>query len=161
VDREILDVFIDAIRQVFRETEIAIDSVTQDDDPPPEDNVITSVGLTGDLRGIFMLRTDMASAAAILLAMTGSLRVTLKDDKLSEIQMAALGELSNQIMGRAITLLFERQKRCDITPPAVIAAQKMQSLVPDLAVSFSRTIRGPFGRLTAFLGIQEDELPKT
>ena len=115
------------------------------------------MGITGDLKGIFMLRTDMPSATFILRAMTNGVRIKVSDDRFSEIQMAALGELTNQITGRAITLLFDKLVRCDITPPAVIAARQLQSLVPDLAMSASRTVRGPFGRLTVFLGVQESQ----
>jgi CheY-specific phosphatase CheX len=156
VEQKILEVFIEAIRQVFADTGITIDKVGAEEEPAAEDHVITSVGITGDLKGIFMLRTDTPSAAFILRAMTGGLRIAVTD-RFSEIHMAALGELTNQITGRAITLLFDRQVRCDITPPAVIAARQLQSLVPDLAVSFSRAVRGPFGRLTVFLGMQEPQ----
>ena len=159
VQQEILEVFVEAVRQVFRETDIEIESVDAGDEKGTEDSVITSVGLTGDLKGIFMIRTDTASTAAILRAMTGGVRITLERDRLSEMQMAALGELTNQISGRAITLLFNHRLRCDITPPAVIAARQLQSLVPSLAASFNRTIRGPFGRLTVFLGLQESSVP--
>ncbi len=153
MQEEILEVFVKAVRQVFQETDIPIDAVEAEDLSEVEDQVVTSVGLTGDLKGIFMLRTDTPSATRIVRAMTGGMRITLKDDRLNEIQMAALGELTNQISGRAITLLSDRQLRCDITPPAVLAAPQLQSLVPDLATSFRMTIRGPFGRLTLFLGI--------
>ncbi|MGA2478662.1 MAG: chemotaxis protein CheX [Spirochaetia bacterium] len=153
--QKILEVFVEAVRQVLGETDITIDTVGADEDAEAEDNVITSVGLTGDLNGIFMIRTDSASAAAILRAMTGGVRISLENERLSEMQMAALGELTNQISGRAITLLFDHGFRCDITPPAVIAAPHLQSLVPDLAVSSNLTIRGPFGRLTVFLGLRE------
>lgn len=155
MEQQILDAFIDAIRQVFRDTGITIDKVGAEEEPIAEDHVITSVGITGDLKGIFMLRTDTPSASFIVRAMTGGLRIAVAIDRLSEIHMAALGELTNQITGRAITLLSDKQVRCDLTPPAVIAARQLLSLVPDLAVSFSRTVRGPFGRLTVFVGVQE------
>jgi chemotaxis protein CheX len=153
VQDEILGVFVEAVRQVLQETDIPIDAVEAEDSSDAEDQVVTSVGLTGDLKGIFMLRTNMRSATHIVRAMTGGLRITLHEDVLSEIQMAALGELTNQISGRAITLLSDRGLRCDITPPAVLAARQIQSVVPDLARSFRMTVRGPFGRLTLFLGI--------
>jgi chemotaxis protein CheX len=155
VQQELLELFVEAVRQVLGETDIAIETVGADDLSEVEDNIITSVGLTGDLRGILMIRTDTESAAAILRAMTGGIRIPLETDRTSEMQMAAMGELSNQISGRAIMLLFDRGLRCDITPPAVIAARQLQSLVPDLAVSCNLTIRGPFGRLTVFLGLRE------
>jgi CheY-specific phosphatase CheX len=155
VQQEILEVFVEAVRQVLSETDIAIETVGADEDADTEDNVITSVGLTGDLRGIFMIRTDTASTAAILRAMTGGVKISLENERISEMQMAAMGELTNQISGRAITLLFDHRLRCDITPPAVIAAHHLQSLVPDLATSRSLSIRGPFGRLTVFLGLRD------
>jgi CheY-specific phosphatase CheX len=85
--------------------------------------------------------------------MSGTLRLSIENDRLSELEMAAFGEISNQIAGRAITLLADMDLHCDITPPTVIAAPQLQSLVPDLAESLRQTIRGPFGRLTVFLGI--------
>ena len=155
MQQEILEVFAEAVRQVFLETDIAIHTVGAVGEAEAEVNVITSVGLTGDLKGIFMISTDSASAASILRAMTGGVRIPMQNDRMSEIQMAAMGELTNQISGRAITLLFDRHLRCDITPPAVMAARQLQSLVPDLAVSCSLAISGPFGRLTLFLGLRE------
>ena len=160
MEQQFLEVFIEAIRQVFGDTGIIIDSVGEEEEPIAEDHVITNVGITGDLKGIFMLRTDTASVASFLKAMTGGMQLTLLDESSREIQMAALGELSNQISGRATTLLFDRHLHCDITPPAIIAARQLQSLVPNLAASFNRTIRGPFGRLTLFLGLQETEHPE-
>jgi chemotaxis protein CheX len=154
VQQEILEVFIEAVRQVFRETDLEISSVDPGLQEKTDDQIITSVCLTGDLKGIFMLLTDAESASRILRAMTGSVRLPIAGAPLSEIQLAAIGELANQISGRAITLLSERQLSCDITPPAVVAAQKLQSCVPDASDPVRQTIRGPFGRLTLFLGLQ-------
>ncbi len=109
MEQQILEVFIEAIRQVFGDTGIIIDKVGAEEEPVAEDHVITSVGITGDLKGIFMLRTDTPSASIILRAMTSGIRIAVANDRFSEIQMAALGELTNQITGRAITLLFDRQ----------------------------------------------------
>ena len=112
VHQQILAAFVEAARQVFQGTDIAIESVEQGD------------------------------------ALGGG----AQDE---QMRMAAFGELSNQVSGRAITILSEKRLRCDITAPAVIAATELRSLVPDLAVRFQKTIRGPFGRLTMFLGMQD------
>ncbi|MGO9308499.1 MAG: chemotaxis protein CheX [Spirochaetia bacterium] len=157
VRQEILEAFVEAVRQVLRETDIPVASVEDRDAFGSDAQVITSVGLTGDLRGIFMLRTDLSGAAAIVKAMTGGLRLRITHDRLSEIHLAAIGEISNQIAGRAITLLGDIGLHCDITPPAVLAAPQLQSLVPDLSETFRRTVQGAFGRLTIFLGIQRLE----
>jgi chemotaxis protein CheY-P-specific phosphatase CheC len=89
--------------------------------------------------------------------MTGGVRLRIANERLSEIQLAAIAEISNQIAGRAITLLSELDIHCDITPPAVLAAPQLQSLVPDLSETSRQTVRGPFGQLTIFLGIQRVE----
>jgi chemotaxis protein CheX len=159
VQQELIAVFVEAVRQVFRETDIVIDSVDELDPFGSDAQVITSVGLAGDVRGIFMLQTDLSGAAGILEAMTGGLQLRITHDLLSEIQLAAIGEISNQIAGRAITLLANMDLHCDITPPAVLAARQLRSLVPDLSEAFRRTVRGGFGRLTIFLGIQRFESP--
>ncbi len=163
--QEILAALVEAVRQVFHETDLAIDSVEPGEPFAEETQVISSVGLTGDLRGIVMLCTDRAGAGGIIRGMAGGLRFPEPGEGLSELQLAAMGEISNQIAGRAITLLFDLGLRCDITPPAVIAASHLQSLVPDVAESARRTFRGPFGRLSIFIGIQHtdrgDPLQKT
>ncbi len=159
MQQEILEVFIEAVRQVFHETDLVISSVEPGSPENANDQIITSVCLTGDVKGIFMLLTDAQSASAVLRAMTGSIRLSVAGPKLNEIQLAALGELTNQISGRAITLLSERQLTCDITPPAIVAAKKLQSCVPDVSEPVRQTIRGPFGRLTLFLGLQASNRP--
>jgi chemotaxis protein CheY-P-specific phosphatase CheC len=68
------------------------------------------------------------------------------------MQMAALAELSNQISGRAITLLSEHGVTCDITPPTAVAAHGLRTLAPDIASSVRRTVRGSFGRLSIYIG---------
>jgi chemotaxis protein CheX len=153
VHQQILATFVEAVRQIFQDTEIAVEAVEPGDALGRDAQVLTSVGLTGDVRGILMLRTDTAGAAGILKAMSGAVRLPITNDRLSEMEMAAFGEITNQIAGRAITLLAGLDLHCDITPPTVIAAQQLQTLVPDLAESLRQTIRGPFGRLTVFLGV--------
>ena len=154
---QVVDAFIDAVRQVLEETGIEIDGISAQVSSDEEDQVVTSVGLVGDIKGILMLLTDAPSAASIARSMTGGMGIVLRDDMIDQLQMTALGELSNQVSGRAITLLSELRVHCDITPPAVLAARQLRSLVPDLAQSFQRTITGTFGRLTLFLGIASTE----
>ena len=162
VQQEILEVFVEAVRQVFRETDIEIESVDAGDEKGTEDSVITSVGLTGDLKGIFMIRTDTASTAAILRAMTGGVRITLERDRLSEMQMAALGELTNQISGRAITLLFNRPAALRHHParghrgaaaaePRSESRRLLQSHHPG-AIRAAHRLSGPAGILSSDLG---------
>ncbi len=155
MEHEILDTFIEALRQIFAETELAIQSVDSIEGGQSGEQVVTSVGLTGDVKGVIMLSADTPSASRIVRAMTEGVALPIENGSFSEIHLAAMAELANQISGRAITMLSERQLHCDITPPAVIAAQGVHSLVPNITRSFHRTARGAFGRLSLFLGFQD------
>ena len=111
-----------------------------------------------------MLCTDRPSARRIVRGMAAGVRVPQSGGALSEIELAAVGEIANQVTGRLITLLSRAGLRCDMTPPAVVAAAQLQSLVPDVAESFQQTFHGAFGHLSLFLGVQRsdrgDSLPK-
>jgi chemotaxis protein CheX len=156
VGPEVISVFVEAVRHVLGALDIPVSSVEEAGETPGDDTVLTSVGITGDVKGTFIFRTDGASAAAILAAMTGGYGVAaVPPERLDEMLMAAFGELANQVSGRAITLLSERQVRCDITAPTVVSADGLRSLVPDVAHAWRRTVRGPFGQLSMFLGVSE------
>lgn len=155
--QEILGTLLEAVRQVFSDSDIPVDAVEPGSAADHETQVIASVGLTGGLKGIVMLGTDRAGARGIVRGMAGPVRVPEPAAGLGELELAAIGEFTNQVAGRVITLLSERGLACDITPPAVVAAAHLQSLVPDVAESARRTLRGPFGHLDVFLGIQNAE----
>ncbi len=155
--QEILGALIEAVRQVFSDSDIPVDAVGPGSAAGRETEVIASVGLTGDLRGIVMLGTDREGARGIVRGMAGPVRVPEAAAGLGELELAAIGEFTNQVAGRLITVLFDRGLRCDITPPAVVAAAHLQSLVPDVAESAQRTLRGAFGHLDVFLGVQHAE----
>lgn len=155
VDSPILGAFLEGLLQVFAETGIRIESIETEESDTQDDQFITSVGLVGGLRGAFMLRSDASCAGSLLGSMLGDIRVPEGGGGLTEIQMAALGELCNQVAGRAATLLSDIGVEVDITPPTIISAPAMKSLAPDLRHSFRRVARGPFGRISLFLGFQK------
>jgi CheY-specific phosphatase CheX len=154
VEKDTFGAFLEAARQIFAETELQIETVDTGGEAAENDQLIASVGLTGELRGIFLLRTDSGSATAIARAMTGGRAFLRGENDPGELQLAAMGELANQISGRATTILSAQQVSCDITPPAIVAAQRLTSLVPNLSGALHGVIRGPFGRLSLFLGLQ-------
>ena len=148
---------VEAIRQVFSDSDLPIRAEETAGSPGMETQVIASVGLAGDIKGIIMLCTDQPGARAIARGMAAGVRVPVDGGILSEIELAALGEIANQVAGRAVTILSGRGLRCEITPPAVVAAAHLQSLVPDLQESLLRRFGGPFGRLEVFLGVQHSD----
>jgi len=151
---EIGAALVEAVRQVFSDTGIVIHHAQPGMPEGAQAQVIASVGLTGYVRGILMLSTDRAGAAAIVRGLAHGLHVPELGPGMSELELGAIGEISNQVAGRTITLLSTLGLHCDITPPAVVAAVQLQSLVPDVAESFQQTFFGPFGRLSVWLGVQ-------
>jgi len=174
-------VFLEALRQVFEETGIPLDAVMRTPAPrqgrrraavdrdvekaaPRQgsrraavdrdqvartDQVVTSVGITGGVRGNLVLYADYTAAAGILRGMTGGLALPAAGH--GEFQRAALGELANQVAGRAVTLLAHAGVPCDITPPTVVTADLVTSLLPGPAPLWS--VRGPFGELRLLVAV--------
>jgi hypothetical protein len=64
---------------------------------------------------------------------------------LGEFPRATMGEIADQVAGRIVTLLAALDRRCDITPPTVITANRVDSLLPGQAASW--TVRCAFGDL--------------
>ncbi|MCX7029936.1 MAG: chemotaxis protein CheX [Spirochaetes bacterium] len=139
-------VFLEALRQVFGETGIRLDRVEpgrESRSNGPVEQVIASVGVTGEVRCNLMLCADNGSADGILRGMTAGL--ALPADRLGEFPRAAMGEIANQVAGRAVTLLAAFGRRCDITPPTVVTADRVDSLLPGPAAVW--TVCGAFGVL--------------
>jgi chemotaxis protein CheX len=160
MESDVCGVFLDALCQVFSETGIAIDCVETSDRRGSADQVVTSVGIAGGVKGNLMLSTDYACAASIVKAMSHGISVVFPGGKLGEIQKTALGELSNQITGRAITILSEKNIECEIAPPIIITGESLSSHVPDIVQAFSRVVRGPFGSLTLLLALAAPPVPE-
>ena len=97
--------------------------------------------------------------------MTGGLEIVLDDTLADGMRMEAFGELANQVSGRAMTIFYDRKVRCDITPPAIFSGRDLRSPTFGPGQSTGRILRGSFGRLALFLGLQEhtsaDHLEKT
>jgi chemotaxis protein CheX len=152
VESQILLVFLEALRQIFSETGIEIESV-QTTRRKSQDQVVASVGFTGRVKGNLMICTDYSSAAEIIRSMMNGVHVEFPGGRINEIQSTALGEITNQISGRAVTLLSQKRINCDITPPIIITAKKLESHVSDFQESFMRVVEGPFGSLRIVLAL--------
>ncbi len=139
-------VFLEALRQVFDETGIRLEGVERkraSRSTSAVEQVVASVGVTGEVRCNLMLCADNGSADGILRGMTAGLR--LPADRLGEFPRAAMGEIANQVAGRAATLLASLGRHCDITPPTVVTADRIDSLLPGPVSVW--TVRGAFGVL--------------
>lgn len=137
-------VFLVALRQVFAETGIPIVRVAPAQiaaGAGPTAQLIASVGVTGTVRGHVTVCVDNRSAAGLLRGMSAGISLPTNRD----LVLAALGEIANQVAGRSVTLLAAAGRHCDITPPIVVAADRIVGLLPGPSIAW--TVRGRFGSL--------------
>lgn len=137
-------VFLAALRQVFAETGITLVRVRAAEiaaGPGATAQVVASVGVTGAVRGHVTLCVDNRSADGLLRGMSAGVALPTSP----ELARAALGEIANQVAGRSVTLLAAAGRQCDITPPIVVAADRILGLLPGPSVAW--TVRGRFGTL--------------
>jgi CheY-specific phosphatase CheX len=153
VENRVFRAFLQAIEQIFMETDIGIREVAPTGNESFLDQVITSIGIAGSVKGNFLLCTDFASANNIIRSMLRGVSIDFPEKGLGELQKTALGELGNQISGRAVTILSEEHVDCGITPPIIITAERLTSHIPDLGESFSRIVKGPFGAVRLFIAL--------
>ncbi|WP_081413210.1 chemotaxis protein CheX [Aneurinibacillus terranovensis] len=84
--------------------------------------ILTVVGVTGEIRGQIDLGIPMASALKIVSKMMGGVDVPSFDS----MAQSAICELSNMICGNAITRFSKEGILLDITPPTLILGNKME-----------------------------------
>jgi CheY-specific phosphatase CheX len=156
MDDGLAEAFAAAAREVFKEIGLDVARVTTPSGSVPlfDDHTafVATVGILGDARGSLLLRMDRPSAANVVAAMYRS--VGMEDRRPAEVAEADIAELANQICGRAVTILSRRAVECDITPPAVITGNGLQSSLPGSVDLAERSIEGAFGTLLILVGLK-------
>lgn len=100
----------------------------------PTDNILCSIGLTGDIAGNVIFAFDKDFALDLVQEMCG-LAMSEPDDMV----LSALGEISNMVSGRATIKLDELgQSRVNITSPKILyAAEQVKADTPILCIPFN------------------------
>jgi CheY-specific phosphatase CheX len=144
-------VFLVALRQVFAETGLPLAHVARakrEAGPGRNAQVVASVGVTGAVRGHVTICVDNRSATGLLRGMSAGVALPASP----ELARAALGEITNQVAGRSVTLLAAAGRHCDITPPIVVAADRIVDLLPGPSEAW--IVRGRFGALRLLVARQ-------
>lgn len=84
--------------------------------------ILTVVGMTGEIRGQVYLGIPMTSALKIVSMMMGGVGVSAFDS----MAQSAITELSNMICGNAATRFSKEGIFLDITPPTLIIGKGME-----------------------------------
>lgn len=125
--------FLESTTYIFGQFQLSCElgKPTLRDTPFTGKDILTLVGVTGEIQGQIYMGIPKASALEIVSKMMGGYPVSGFDS----MAQSALCELSNMICGNAMTLLSNQGILLDITPPSLIfgnmievSAVKMQVL---------------------------------
>lgn len=88
-----------------------------------KNNVVISIGITGDLRGHLMMSMNKITAMNVASKMMGGMEVADFDD----MAKSAVAELGNMIAGNATSNFYEMGKKIDITPPLLYVGEDISA----------------------------------
>ncbi len=108
-------------------------------------DLLAAIGLTGGLKGHFIVSFDTNSADAFVACLYDYLGLDREELADQRFRKSALAEIANQIGGRASALLAESGIDCMITPPTVISGQGVDALLPGSSERARYQVSGDFG----------------
>lgn len=154
-----LQQFTGALREVVREIGFDEISISVGDIDPSMVELVASVGITGDLHGFMMLRSDMTSAYNFVSRMLINMGIEPEEeDGFGQFHKEAIGEIVNQVSGRSTMMLAEQTIDCNITPPTIIVGNSIYSDIASCESSISHILTGSFGKIGLFVGIKNSHL---
>ena len=154
---EINNHVLQAIKEIFSEINLQISDLFQKKDKTEKHEnyqIISNVGITGDIKGNIMLRTDTKTAKNIVEHMLKSSNIEYIKEEFDSLHKATFTELSNQISARSVMLFSNDKLDCSITPPTLITGNEIKSSIFGLTESVSSNILGKFGKLNIFFGLK-------
>jgi CheY-specific phosphatase CheX len=154
VDQGINSSFEQAISEIFKEYDISVDSISAVIDNHDKLQVVSMVGITGNLKGNIILGCSYASAQAIVDFLFQANDLTPLDKGFGDIQRATIGEFTNQIAGRALMNLSKLSIDCNMTPPTILTGDWV---VPDFCSpeeEYLASVKGGFGSAILRIGIK-------
>lgn len=96
--------------------------------PYTNETVAIVIGLIGDLKGQVIFSMDKSVACKIASCMMMGMPV----EDLDELSKSAISEATNMILGNAATILFKKEVKIDITPPALFIGKDIQVSTPNM-----------------------------
>ena len=154
-----LALFSQAAKEIFQEMGFDTLSLVEDDSIGEEFQVISSIGIAGDISGYLSIRCSLASAQTFIDRILSNMGMDSEEQGFGQFHREALGEIVNQISGRSTVLVAEEGFDCDITPPTILIGEGIRFNMQELSKSYNRSIRGDFGSINLFVGVQSEREP--
>ncbi len=151
-----LELFIEATRAVFNEIGFEVSVSTPDNSTNFTTEIVANIGITGDIKGFLILKSDLHSAGAFIAKMLSNLGMETEEKEFGQFHKEAMGEVLNQISGRSTMLLEQRGTHCDITPPTLLIGRNIDSSPVRAEYTLSRHLTGDFGVFSFYVGIKNN-----
>ncbi|MFS0644609.1 chemotaxis protein CheX [Siminovitchia sp. 179-K 8D1 HS] len=119
-----LEPFLKASAYVFEQFQMSCQELNSEQEYEAEssEDILTMVGITGDIRGQIIFRIPMQVGLEISSVMMGV--PTIKS--LDQMAQSALLELGNMICGNAMTIFTEKGLSMNITPPTLVVGKSIE-----------------------------------
>ncbi|MFA6504576.1 MAG: chemotaxis protein CheX [Treponemataceae bacterium] len=128
------------------------------DDSRERIDMIAAIGLVGDLKGHFVISIGSNSILSFVKSVSGHLEMHNENPDDPHYRKALLGEITNQIGGRAVALLSLKGIECMITPPTVITGQGVETALPEADDRLTFPVWGTFGRFDCAIALKRSKV---
>jgi CheY-specific phosphatase CheX len=155
MDKSIFTSFQQAVKDIFAENKIPLDSLSMTGERSGIMQVVSAVGITGDLRGNLIFGCSYESAQSIVDSLFRASSIVPPGKLFGDLQKATIGEFVNQIVGRALMNLANESIDCSMTPPTVITGDWV---MPDLCSpqeEYASYVAGGFGSAVLRIGLKK------
>ena len=114
--------------------------------------VIITIGISGNITGTMMLKSDQKSAAALAKHMLKNIHYSAEDDTFSESQQEVIREFMNLISGRTLMILSEKNIDCNLTPPILITGKQIHPSIYNILYIVDRNPQPLYSVIMNFPG---------
>jgi len=150
---------MDAASQVLQESGF-IGIETSDNGAPPDGKaeIIAMVGLVGGLKGHFATVFDAGKGERFVNAITEKLGMNPDKEGGQSYRKAVIGEIANQLAGRAAVTMESQGVDINITPPTVISGLNIDAILPEDDDRGFFRVHGEFGDFHCFLALKSTKI---
>lgn len=150
-----LDLFIDAAEEIFQEIGFSELIIKDSSNNEEKYELIANIGITGDIPGFLLIRSDLESSMKFINKMLGNMGMETEESGFGKFHKEAFGEILNQISGRATMLLEASGINCDITPPTILMGKNISMDTYKTSKIVHKSICGDFGNFDLLVGAKE------
>ncbi|MBN1524186.1 MAG: chemotaxis protein CheX [Spirochaetales bacterium] len=146
--------FETACTDIFTENKLTITALVPSDAILKNLQVIATVGLTSDIQGNLFLGCSHEAVISLSRDLYSAQGIKADPKSIETLARSTLGEITNQVAGRAIMYLTEIDLDCNITPPTVFSGNALQSELYAAEHRFGLIINGTFGDIILHVEIK-------